>query len=53
MHLLVVKMCMMIVLVMTVVVLVLCSLHKEHGEADDPSLCLGLLDELFGSEHLS
>ena len=51
MHLLVVMMYMMIVLVMTVAVLVLCSLHKEHGEAGYPCL-FGLLDDLFGSEHL-
>jgi hypothetical protein len=47
MHLLVVMMHMM---VMTVV-LVLSTLHKEHGEAGYPCL-FGLLDELFGSEHL-
>jgi hypothetical protein len=47
MHLLVVMMHMM---VMTVV-LVLSTLHKEHGEAGYPCI-FGLLDELFGSEHL-
>ena len=49
MYLLVVMVHMMSVMVV-VAVLMLCCLHKEHGETGDP--CLGLLDELFGGEHL-
>ena len=48
-YLLVVMVLMMSVMVV-VAVLMLCCFHKEHGEAGDP--CLGLLDELFGGEHL-
>ena len=46
MHLLVVMMDMMVL----VVVLMLSSLHLEHGIVSDPCF-LRLLDELFGSEH--